>query len=78
LTLLSNLGKPMSDEYLTQFVREIPFADGKHLTVTHLRHCFLTDRYQSDASLADREYVASRMLHSVSTQMREYARKPKG
>jgi hypothetical protein len=59
--------EPMNDEYLTQFIREIPFSDGRHLTINHLRHIFLTDRYQNDASLADRQYVASRMLHSVGT-----------
>jgi hypothetical protein len=75
ITLLSDLGQPMGDDYWTQFVREIPFSRGCHLTTNHLRHVFVTDRYDKDASLFDRQSVAGRMLHSVSTQMRNYERK---
>jgi hypothetical protein len=35
----------------------------------------VTDRYDKDASLSDRQSVAGRMLHNVSTQMRSYERK---
>jgi hypothetical protein len=72
ITLLSDLGQPMGDDYWTQFVREIPFSKGRHLTTNHLRHVFFTDRYDMDASLSNRQSVADRMLHSVSTQMRSY------
>jgi hypothetical protein len=75
VTLLSDLGQPMGDDYWTQFVREIPFSRGRHLTTNHLRHVFVTDRYDKDASLSDRQSVAGRMLHSVPTQMRSYERK---
>jgi hypothetical protein len=75
VTLLSDLGQPMGDDYWTQFVRETPFSRGRHLTTNHLRHVFVTDRYDKDASLSDRQSVAGRMLHSVSTQMRSYERK---
>jgi hypothetical protein len=75
VTLLSDLGQPMNDDYWTQFIREIPFSKGRHLTTNHLRHVFVTDRYNRDASLSDRQSVADRMLHSVSTQMRSYERK---
>jgi hypothetical protein len=75
VTLLSDLGQPMNDNYWTQFIREIPFSKGRHLTTNHLRHVFVTDRYDKDASLSDRQSVAGRMLHSVSTQLRSYERK---
>jgi hypothetical protein len=38
VTLLSDLGQPMGDNYWTQFIREIPFSKGRHLTTNHLRH----------------------------------------
>jgi hypothetical protein len=75
VTLLSDLGQPMGDNYWTQFIREIPFSKGRHLTTNHLRHVFVTDRYDKDASLSDRQSVAGSMLHIVSTQMRSYERK---
>jgi hypothetical protein len=75
VTLLSDLGQPMNDNYWTQFIREIPFSKGRHLTTNHLRHVFVTDRYNKDASLSDRQSVAGRMLHSVLTQMQSYERK---
>jgi hypothetical protein len=52
VTLLSDLGQPMGDNYWTQYIREIPFSKGRHLTTNHLRHVFVTDRYNKDASLS--------------------------
>jgi hypothetical protein len=72
VTLLGDLGQPMNDNYWTQFIREITFSKGRHLTTNHLRHVFVTDRYDKDASLSNRQSVAGQMLHSVLTQMRSY------
>jgi hypothetical protein len=75
LTLLNRMDQPMGDDCWTQFVRDIPFSRGRHLTTNHLRHIYATDRYKNDTPLSDRQTVADRMLHSVSTQMRSYERK---
>ena len=63
---------PMNSNGLTKFIQNIFDYTNKRVSVSMIRHAYLTDRYMADN--VDKKAIAELMLHSQSTQI-EYIKK---
>ena len=62
----------MNSNGLTKFIQNIFDYTNKRVSVSMIRHAYLTDRYMADN--VDKKAIAELMLHSQSTQI-EYIKK---
>jgi len=66
--LLVNANKtPMNNNGLTKYLNKVFEESGKKISVTMLRHIYLSDKFPAD--LKKRQLTADRMAHSIPTQM---------
>ena len=64
--LINNKNEAMSKNSLTKFIQSIFASTGKLVSVSLIRHSYLSDRYAADS--ADKKMIADHMLHSVTMQ----------
>tara|TARA_R110001606_G_scaffold7906_1_gene34481 strand:+ start:766 stop:1722 length:957 start_codon:yes stop_codon:yes gene_type:complete len=69
--LLNNRKEPLSDNGLTKLLQSVFAPTGKNISVSMLRHIFITEKFPAD--LDKKKELANLMLHSVGLQ-NEYAK----
>ena len=71
--LLDNNNKPMSRVTLSRYLTKIFSPTGKNISVTMLRHIYLSDQFPAQAQKM--KDLADQMGHSVATQQNIYVKK---
>ena len=71
--LLDNNNKPMSRVTLSRYLTKIFAPTGKNISVTMLRHIYLSDQFPAQAQKM--KDLADQMGHSVATQQNIYVKK---
>lgn len=64
--LVNAKDEPMSSNGLTKFINKIFEHTGKKVSVSMIRHAYLSDRYEADNQ--DKQAIADLMLHSQAQQ----------
>jgi len=64
--LLNSKDEPMNSNGLTKFINKIFEHTGKKVSVSMIRHAYLSDRYEADNE--DKQAIADLMMHSQSQQ----------
>ncbi len=64
--LLNSKLEPMNNNGLTKFINKIFEKTGKSISVSMIRHSYLSNRYKADQE--DRQKISEHMLHSTSEQ----------
>ena len=64
--LLNSIYEPFSKNGLTKFIQKIFGSNGKKVSVSMIRHAYLSSRYNADTQ--DKASIAESMMHSVSMQ----------
>lgn len=64
--LLNSKNEPFSKNGLTKFIQKIFGSSGKKVSVSMIRHAYLSSRYNADTQ--DKASIAESMMHSVSMQ----------
>ena len=71
--LLDNNNKPMSRVTLSRYLTKIFSPTGKNISVTMLRHIYLSDQFPAQSQKM--KDLAGSMMHSVNTQQNIYVKK---
>ena len=71
--LLDNNNKPMSRVTLSRYLTKIFAPTGKNISVTMLRHIYLSDQFPAQAQKM--KDLADQMGHSIATQQNIYVKK---
>jgi hypothetical protein len=66
--------QPMSPDYCSRVFGSIFEKEGKRVGCWLMRKIFLSERYQNDSTLSDRQQIAASMGHSVAIAERVYRR----
>ena len=68
--LFENKGKPMQDETLLQYLREITKVE--KINVDMMRSIYITHQYKTNLTYEEKKKLANQMRHSVDTQQLRY------
>ena len=73
ILLLDSNGRPMSRVTLSRYLNKIFAPTGKNISVTMLRHIYLSDQFPAQAQKM--QDLADQMGHSIATQQQIYVKK---